>query len=320
LEVVKEEDDLAAGISVQYRSDRLNVIIFNFTDKNLHGNTQDLAFIYRQTVGALIEQDVRGVLRQIGDEDLVFVTSDHGFVPTGSRTIRISEEFLADARDVNFLAARLLKPVEGREEQSIVQFPVQDLRIPARTRGRAAFSVVAFPRGGSTLQRPRHGRKADRYTHGGLSPAECLVPMVCLGPKQTRDLPIRIEDLRVEGSLLEGERAAVVFSLVGSRKDVKVSLDCALAGVRERTEIFPGGTRSFRFEWTLPRIDNPTQEEKEAASTERSISVTARYTVAGKTYRTSETAVVRILLDSSRLRRPGSARLDTILGLMPKKR
>jgi len=320
LEVLKEEDDKAAGISVQYRSERLNVIIFNFTDKNLHGNTQDLAFIYRQTVGALIEQDVRSVLRQIGEDDLVFVTSDHGFTATGSRPVRVPEDYLADSRDVNHLVARLQKPLEGRLEQAAIQFPVKGLHVPNQTSGHATFTHVAFPRADHTLQRPRNAGQPDRYTHGGLSPAECLIPMVCLGPKKARDLPVSIDDLRVEGSLLEGEAASVVFSLVGGRKEVKVSIDCDVAGVRGRTEIFPGGSKSYRIEWRLPTIDQPTPEERDSAAAKRSVSVTVQYSLDGKPYRTSVSTEVRILLDSSRLRRPGSAKLDTILGLMPKKR
>ena len=58
------------------------MVIFNFTDKNLHNNTADLAFIYDTTVREILRQDVRSVLREIcRDDAMVFVTSDHGFTP-----------------------------------------------------------------------------------------------------------------------------------------------------------------------------------------------------------------------------------------------
>ena len=57
------------------------MVIFNFTDKNLHNNNDDLAFIYDTTVREILRQDVRSVLREMPDDATVFVTSDHGFTP-----------------------------------------------------------------------------------------------------------------------------------------------------------------------------------------------------------------------------------------------
>jgi len=46
----RDDDMVASGMTVRYVSDQLEYIIFNFTDQNLHGNPQDLAFIYDTTV------------------------------------------------------------------------------------------------------------------------------------------------------------------------------------------------------------------------------------------------------------------------------
>ena len=42
----------------------IDVVIFNFTDKNLHNNSSDLSFIYDATVREILRQDVRSVLRK----------------------------------------------------------------------------------------------------------------------------------------------------------------------------------------------------------------------------------------------------------------
>ena len=53
-----------AAITARYVSGPIDMVIFNFTDKNLHNNAADLAFIYDTTVRAILRQDVRSILRE----------------------------------------------------------------------------------------------------------------------------------------------------------------------------------------------------------------------------------------------------------------
>ncbi|HPQ70645.1 MAG TPA: PglZ domain-containing protein [bacterium] len=321
LTVEKDDDDAAAGIAIRYTSPLLTVVIFNFTDKNLHNNPQDLSFIYRQTVQAIIARDVRSVMRQIEDDALIFVTSDHGFVPTGDQRLRISETEILDNWDVNHLVARLQCELAGRFRHSVVHFTPTQLSVPAQTTGKNPhpFSHFAFPRPGFTLQRPRYPGDPDRYTHGGLSPAECFIPMVVLGPKPDRGLPIRIDSFEVQGSLMEGEDATLELTVVGAPRDVKLLIDADRAGLKGRTELFFGGQKTYRINWRLPRIDEPTAEEIENAAVVYPVSVTVKYQYKGKPYQTSKATNARILLDRNRLRRPGASKIDAVLGMMPRR-
>ena len=52
--VEKQDETVECGISARYASDPIDVVIFNFTDKNLHNNTADLAFIYDATVREIL--------------------------------------------------------------------------------------------------------------------------------------------------------------------------------------------------------------------------------------------------------------------------
>ena len=79
--VEKQDETVECGISARYSSGPIDVVIFNFTDKNLHNNTADLAFIYDATVREILRQDVRSVLREMPNDAAVFVISDHGFSP-----------------------------------------------------------------------------------------------------------------------------------------------------------------------------------------------------------------------------------------------
>jgi len=321
-EVQKDKDDQAAGIAVRYSSPRLEVVIFNFTDNNLHGNKQELALIYGTTVRTIIEQDVRSVLRDIEDDAMVFVTSDHGFIPTVDHGVKIPEQYLLSRHDVHYHVAWLHKPLSGRISDEAVQFPVSDLGLGGHSREGHTHSHVAFPKPGRFLKRPKWGGEPDQHTHGGLSLGECLVPVVCLGPRSDKALPIRLEEVVVDGSLMEGENVAVIITMHGAPKGVRIVIDLTDAErdeTRSRTELFPGGSKTYRMPWRLPRIEKPTQEEVETSTAVRPMSVTVHYRKDGKPFRTSKTVDVRIHLDSTRLRRPGSSKLDTVLGLMPKR-
>ena len=86
--VEKQDEAVECGISARYTSDPIDVVIFNFTDKNLHNNNADLAFIYDTTVREILRQDVRSVLREMPNDATVFVISDHGFTPVPDRRSR----------------------------------------------------------------------------------------------------------------------------------------------------------------------------------------------------------------------------------------
>lgn len=318
LSVDKNDEDEAAGVTIRYSSDRMEVVIFNFTDKKLHNETSDLAFVYRQTVQAIISQDVRSVLRQIEDDALVFVTSDHGFIPTSNKGLRISEEDIADNRDVKSLNARLQKKLVGRLSNETVQFEAGDLGIPTQTKKGCTFTHIAFPRPGFTFRRPKYPRDPDRYTHGGLSLAECLIPMVCLGPKSGRDLPIHIENFMIQGSLMEGDEVTLILDVAGSAQNTRVLIDVDQAVIQERTEMFTGGQKTYRINWTLPVVEKPERDEIEAGAARRLVTATVRYHHKGKSFRTSKSIDVKIRLDRNRLRRRVSSKLDMLLGMMPK--
>jgi hypothetical protein len=87
--VEKQDENVECGISARYVSGPLDMVIFNFTDKKLHNNRDELAFIYDTVVRETLRQDVRSVLRELPADATLFVISDHGFtpVPPGEFTV-----------------------------------------------------------------------------------------------------------------------------------------------------------------------------------------------------------------------------------------
>src|SRR6185503_7688318 len=68
-----------------------------------------------------------------------------------------------------------------------------------------SFNYVLFPRPGLTLQRPQGRHDPDRYTHGGLSLAECMIPLIVLGPKVKFEPAFELVGIRFDGVLAEGQ-------------------------------------------------------------------------------------------------------------------
>ena len=63
--VIVEDEDRESGISARYESELIDLVIFNFTDKNLHNTKEPLAFIYANKVRAIVQEDVRSILREL---------------------------------------------------------------------------------------------------------------------------------------------------------------------------------------------------------------------------------------------------------------
>ena len=324
LKVLRDQEDVESGISARYVSDQLDVVIFNFTDKNLHNTHQDMAFIYANTVRAIVQQDVRSVLRDLPKDAKVFVLADHGFSPVPTDTFVVPQDKLTDAGDVKYRVGRLKYPLEEEHAKKGVSFKVEDIGIPdkiSRPNGASwAFKHVLFPRPGLTLKRPSGRHDPERYTHGGLSMAECLIPMCVLGPKAKYEPAFEFVQLTVEGSPVEGETLDIVVKAQSKQlfvEDLLFRLDTNLEEVQARTEIFSGQTQTYRVRWK-PKTDNLTPEEQQQGKLVRAITVVGSYRWHDRPVKTSIHTTIEITLDTSRIRRRLDSRLDSIMGMVPK--
>lgn len=325
---VKDDDTVASGMTVRYDSDQLEYIVFNFTDQNLHGNPQDLAFIYDTTVQEIIRQDVRSVLRELPDDALIFVTSDHGFIPVPKPTVRIPESIVADRRDVKYRNALTTNRLQGPEGENVVEFDARVMGIPPFSEAvpNAAIHYVLFPRPGYSLRRPKFHRDPDRYTHGGLSLAECLVPMVVLGPRRVDQPALHIESVEQVGSVSEGEELELQITVVPMQialpgtaitADRSISLTFSREEIPTRREVFRGARATYTVRWQ-PQLGDVTDEDRRQGVVVQPVTVIVSYRDGKETVRLSKTADVRIKLDPTRLRRRVDSKLDLLMGKVPK--
>lgn len=321
-QVVVDDDSIASGISVRYVSDELEYVVFNFTDENLHHNRQDLAFIYNVTVREIIRQDVRSVLRELPADALIFVTSDHGFTTVPDHPITIPGDLVADSGDVKYLNARTQRLLEGADAGHVVAFDADALGIPAaslKQRGTPARHVL-FPRPGYSFRRADGRFDPDRYSHGGISLAECLVPMVVLGPKGQTQGALAIESVRQVGSVSEGEPLTLEVSVVPlaiGLGDIAVTLSFSRDEIPVQREVFTGSAATYTVRWT-PVLGEITETDRRREVIVQPVTAILTFREGNRTVRLSKTADVRIKLDPTRLRRRVDSKLDLLMGKTPK--
>jgi len=320
-DVVRDDDSIASGMTVRYVSEQLEYIIFNFTDKNLHNNPQDLAFIYDTTVREVIRQDVRSVLRELPDDALIFVTSDHGFVPVPDPTVTVPEEIVADRHDVRYRHALVQSRLEGKGGRRVVEFDVRLMGIPAysETVRNEPIRYVLFPRPGYTLRRQRRHRPPDRYTHGGLSLAECMVPMVVMGPRRAERPALLIESVRQVGSVSEGgelELEITVAPMQIALPEMSITFTFSRDEIPIRREVFRGARTTYTVRWQ-PQLGDVNDEDRQQGVVVQPVTVVLTYRQKEEMVRLSRTADVRVKLDPTRLHRRVDSKLDLLMGKVP---
>lgn len=319
--VAIDDDAIASGMSVRYVSDQIEYIVFSFTDENLHHNQQDMAFIYNVTVREIIQQDVRSVLRELSADALVFVTSDHGFTTLPEPTVTIPDSLVMHFSEIKYRNARTLSLLSGDDVRRIMTVEAKGLGIPrlAPNRQQNAFNYILFARPGFTLRRQSGRHEPDRYGHGGVSLAECLVPMVVLEPRQRKQIWLALDNVRQIGAVIEDEPLTLEISVAPAQiglRDLPITLTFSRPDLPLRREVFDGTLTIYTVSWK-PKLETITPAQRSVGEVVLPVTVILTYTQGQETIRLSRSVDVRIKLDSTRLRRRLDSRLDLLMGKTP---
>lgn len=332
--VIVDDEDRESGISVRYESELIDMVIFSFTDKNLHNTKDALAMIYEHKVLAIVQEDVRSILRELPKDVQIFVTSDHGFAPITDNEFQVPDDKVMDNGDVKFRVGRLRYPLDELDATKGVTFKAEDMGVPAEvTRKKSTqkwpFKHFLFPRPGLTLKRPKGSPRTERYTHGGLSMAECLIPMLKLEPKIVLERPFELTEIEFEGELAEGNVLEIVvtaeerkpgYLFVAEKSDfndILFQLTADLKEVQPRKEIFSGGVQKYRIRWK-PDTESASAEDQKRGKLLRHVTVVASYRWKDRLVKSTIHQQIEISLDTSRIRRRLDSKLDSIMGLVPK--
>lgn len=266
-----------------------NILIFNVSDDNLHAIRGDLVAL-NEVVESLLKSILETLDGLVEPDDVLIVTSDHGFVelePGQSVTIRDDTRWQryveGGPHPVHYRFIRGVERPEGLGEEDALTFEYSDLRD-----GRFTVAI------GRRWFAREDTRKPDRYTHGGLSLAEMVVPGAVLRPIVTPEVRLAVEGFPRALTVREGEQVVVEFALVSSGNrpahfTLEVGANTAREPLRQEEDIRPGQRLSISYRFTPIYADAPGE-----VSTER-VSVKVAYKDAqGKHRKLSRSATITV--------------------------
>lgn len=151
---------------------KYNVLIYNLSDDWIHDYRDDVWELNQEIKGKLERNILFDLEGRIGEDDYIFITSDHGFIELEKQNeIKIKSDAIEDQR---LIVYRYLKDLEHSAGLK-VQY------------AKKTFFTVACGRKWFGRERGRF----NRYCHGGISLDEMVVPSIAL-KKLTQSI-IKIE-------------------------------------------------------------------------------------------------------------------------------
>ncbi|MBD2615871.1 PglZ domain-containing protein [Nostoc punctiforme FACHB-252] len=175
---------------------KYNILIYNVSDDWIHNWRDDLALLNDFIQKTLVESILPDLKSRINPQDIVVLSSDHGFVELDlQEQIKITE---INSHDVRY---RYLKTDQAIHGKSV-------------SYGRSEYTYqVAVGR--QWFNRP-DSHKMERFTHGGISLDEMVVPGAILKPITKQIRKLELLDLPSQLLLSEDEEIKLVFSILNS--------------------------------------------------------------------------------------------------------
>lgn len=353
-DVVKvEPEGFGTGQTVRYRTDNLDVYIFELCDKGLHHiRTKEvggcdiperpLALIYQQ-LQDIFEHEVMAIIRKLKPGTKVFITSDHGFGQVGKEKIWFHHTELNDARDCAYLHCALntrlvSSSVPDYLKKKIIEFSPDQIRMPKeehyverKTQNlvHKTFESYVFPAVGYAFSKPGSPFNPDAFSHGGISMPEMMIPMIVLKVKPHVSGLISLDLLSGTSEFNEGDEIVFQFSIHNHGKstltgsEIRVDLEASYSDQQDSKQLsakvlyVPAWEKKpFWYRFTIDPNEASTEERKAGIMTRR-FSLTAKYKEGNRIARKFYSKDFVVKLNPDRIvRRIGN--LGNILGLTPK--
>nr|MBI9047497.1 PglZ domain-containing protein [Anaerolineaceae bacterium] len=319
-EVIKDDDATNSGMAIWYRSEKLDYIVFNFTDENLHHNEQELSFIYDNTVNQIIREDVQAVLREIPDNATIFITSDHGFTTLPDGQLQVPNS-VATPQDTKYRCVRAQQRYTEKEE-NVTTFVADQMHIPTHSLDRNApdFRYVLFPRPNLLFKRASGRHAPDRYSHGGLTMAECLIPMVVIIGKEQKQSLFRLDSVKQVNIARENEPVELEIMVSSSQifvQDTLLTFDFNAKNLPPHREIISTTKKRITIQW-IPDLPNITKERRQKGIIEIPLVVKMSYQEKKQEVVVAYPVSVRVRINQDKLRRKLDSKLDLMMGKIPK--
>lgn len=167
IETASETDTVQRRLGGDIDRRAINVLIYNISDDWIHRFRGNLATV-NEVIASQMRTVVNDLQRHVREGDLVVATSDHGFVELDPQaSISVSDKTLRDQEVEGVVKERVFyRYLVNLEHSEGLRVPYQGDCFYTVTQGRAWFQ--------------REGGHFSRYSHGGISMGEMVVPGVTM--------------------------------------------------------------------------------------------------------------------------------------------
>ena len=263
LKIVARVEEKTEQAELDFDAAQYCCLIFNISDNWIHSEQGSLV----QVNGIVRDKFEKMVLPELIDKvetgDIVVVTSDHGFV-------ELKKDHSLQIKDLNMVGGvadniRYRYLTNGAHDQGI-----------SITYDKAHQWCLAV--GSSWFERPKPTGKTPRYSHGGISLAEMVVPAVRIRKRPAKEMGLLLE-IVPPPPCTAGESIKIPVKLenLGSIK-ITVSLSCLVSGrlaAQESVDLSAGAP----YTWLVPLKADPKANQA---------TITAQYTIPGKGKKTEK--------------------------------
>lgn len=183
-----------------------NILVYNISDDNLHSQQGGLAEL-NKVVDTLLENILQALKNLIEPEDTLIIASDHGFVELDEKDAVV----VPDDRRWERYQRGEAHPVHYRY---LTTHEIPDtLALVYKVEYRGLLEKYTVAIGRRWFKRAESRGREDRYTHGGLSMAEMVVPGAILKRIVTRQVKPILSWRPDKLEIYEKETQAVVVTV-----------------------------------------------------------------------------------------------------------
>lgn len=267
LKILGRAEEKTEQGELDFETAQYRCMIFNISDDWIHHEPGNLVRV-NEIIKEKFEKMVLSELIYVDPKDIVVITSDHGF-------IELKKEYVHKVTGT--------RAGQNIDDENIKYRYIENERYDtgiAITYDKKKYWTLAI--GFTWFERSKQSGKRPRYSHGGISMAEMVIPAVRLRKMAEK----KVEVVLTIEPLSEYSPGDIVILPIFVRNqgtiDTKVNLTCRQAGrlLAEENLVLPGGTS---FKWDVSITADPKANQ---------VNISAQYTLTGKDKKTEKRQVL----------------------------
>ena len=264
LKIISRVEEKTEQMEIDFETAQYRCLIFNISDDWIHNEQGSLVRINEIIKEKFEKMVLPEVAHRVESGDIVVVTSDHGFIELRKgMSYQVNIPKNATEWSVENIKYRYIE--NGHHEKGVKV-----------TYDNKTHWILAT--GSEWFERPKPAGKPARYSHGGISMAEMVIPAVRLKKRLEKKVEILVS-VEPPPPCSPGDTVYLPIQVRNQGTiDTNVSLSCRLAGrlIAEDSIVLPAGAG---YNWSVSVNADPKANQ---------VSINAQYTLPGKEKRSAK--------------------------------